>query len=231
MWNNATVITGKVRDIVVKIMLDTGSAVSLLHCREANYVNSQPSLQGCSSIQLVTASEESLPIISCVKGPIKMTNDFVAKHKFLIMDSLIYPVILGTDFLYKHHLCLSTQVTIQCNTSDLGSVQPLWDATEEAKAKQYVTAAIGAILDHDIVEECSILCYDKPITYDVPPCSNITIGEVLSEYKYLFTGVTTLVYYHIPTTENPYKYCHEEFLPITTKRLNSKSMTYYNKAS
>ena len=35
---------------------------------------------------------------------------------------------------------------------------------------------------------------------------DITIGEVLREYKYLFRsipGATTLAYHHIPTTENP----------------------------
>ena len=52
--NNATVITGKVGDVVVEIMLDTGSAVSLLHCRETNSMNTQPLSQGCSSIQLIT---------------------------------------------------------------------------------------------------------------------------------------------------------------------------------
>ena len=88
MRNNATVITGKVGDVVVEIMLDTGSAVSLLRCRdsEANSMNTQPSSQGCSSIHLVTTSGESLPIISCVEAPVQMTDDFMAKHQFLIVD-------------------------------------------------------------------------------------------------------------------------------------------------
>ena len=116
-----------------------------------------------------------------------MTDDFKANYQFLIMDSLIYPVILGTDFLYKYHLCLdftSSPVTIQHNISDLESVQPLWYATVEAKAKRYATTAIGTVPEHDIIEECSIPCYDKAITYEVPPCSDISIGEELREYKY-----------------------------------------------
>ena len=195
--------------VVVEIMLDTGSAVSLLRRTEADSMNTNPSSHGCSSIQLVTASGESLPIVSCVKTSVQITDHFMATHQFLIVDSLIYPVILGTDFLYKHHLCLdftSSPVTIQHNTSDLDSVQPLWDATVEAKAKRCATAAISATSDHDIVDECSIPRYDKPLTYDVPPCSDLNIGEVLKEYKYLFRsipGATTLAYHHIPTTENP----------------------------
>ena len=136
--NNATVITEMVGEVAVKIMLDTGSATSLLRHTEADSMNTNPLSHECSSIQLVTASGESLPIVSCVETSVQITDHFMATHQFVIVDSLIYPVILGTDFLYKHHLCLdftSSPVTIQHNTSDLDSVQPLWDATVEAKAK------------------------------------------------------------------------------------------------
>ena len=152
---------------------------------------------------------ESLPIVSGVETSVQITDHFMVTHQFLIVDLLIYPVILGNDFLYKHHLCLdfiSSSVTIQHSTSDIDSVQPLWDATVEAKAKRCATAAISAASDHDIVEECSIPRYDKPLTYDVPPCSDLNISEVLKEYKYLFrsiSGATTLAYHPIPTTENP----------------------------
>ena len=111
--NNATVVTGRVGEVAVEIMLDTGSTVSLLRCREADSMNTHPSSQGC---QLVTASGEPLPIVSCVKASVQITDDhFLISHQFFVVDSLIYPVILGTDFLHKHHLCLnftSSSVTI-----------------------------------------------------------------------------------------------------------------------
>jgi len=122
---NATVITRTVGDVFVEIMLDTGSAVSLLRHSEAKTMKIRPSLQNCSSIQLVTASGESLPIVDCVDAPIQMTDTFTTTHQFLVVDSLIYPVILGTDFLYKHHLCLeftSSPVTVQHNKSQIESV-------------------------------------------------------------------------------------------------------------
>ena len=81
-----------------------------------------------------------------------------------MVDSLIYPVILGTDFLHEHHLRLdftSLSVTIQYNTSDVDCIQPLWDATAEPKAERFATAAISTSLDHDIVEECSVPHHDK----------------------------------------------------------------------
>ena len=207
--NNATVINGTVGGVAVEIMLDTGSAVSLLRHTEALLMNTYKTSPTCSSIKLVTASGEPLPIISCIEATVKVTDKFATSHQFLIVDSLIYPVILGTDFLYKHHMCLdvtSSPVTVQQSGSELESLQPLWDATVEAKAKRYATAAIGTASDHDIIDECSIPCYNQPLTYDMPPCSDITISNVLLEYKHLFRsepGATTLAYHHIPTTENP----------------------------
>ena len=130
-------ITGKVGGVSAEIMLDTGSAVSLLRHSEAISMNTCRTSQQCSSIKLVTASGEPLPIVSCVEASVQMTGDFTT-HQFLIVESLIYPVILGTDFLYKHHLCLdftSTPVTVQQNVSELDGIQPLWDTTVEAKAK------------------------------------------------------------------------------------------------
>ena len=150
------------------------------------------------------------------------------------MDSLIYPVILETDFLYKHHLFLdftSSPVTIQHNTSDLDSVQPLWDATVEAKAKRCATAAINAASDHDIVEECSIPHYDKPLTYRavisiLVRCSKNT-RTCLDQYQVPPPWLTII--YQLQKTQ--YEYPHEEFLAITSKRLNKKSVRCYNKAS
>ena len=71
--------------VVVEIMLDTGSAVSLLCRMEADSMNTNPSSHGCSSIQLVTASGESLPIVSCVEISVQITDHFMVTHQFLIV--------------------------------------------------------------------------------------------------------------------------------------------------
>ena len=94
-------VTGRVGEVAVEIMLNTGSAVSLLRLKETDFMNTYPSSQGCSSIQLVTASGERLPIVSCVKASVQITDDhFLTSHQFFVVDSLIYPVILGTDFVH-----------------------------------------------------------------------------------------------------------------------------------
>jgi len=92
-------------------------------------MNTHISLQECSSIHLITASGEPLPIVDCVDAPIEIAGNFTTKHQ-LVVDLLIYPVILGTDFLHKHHVCLDftcSQVTVQQNMSEIERVQPLWE--------------------------------------------------------------------------------------------------------
>ena len=66
-------------------------------------MNTHKASPTCSSIKLVTASGEPPPIISCVEVIVNVTDKFAASHQFLIVSSLIYPVIFGTDFLYKLH--------------------------------------------------------------------------------------------------------------------------------
>ena len=81
----------------------------------------------------------------------------------------------------------------------------MWNAEIEVKAKRYATAAVGNS-NHDIIDECSIPQYDKPIFFDMPPCSDTNISAVLQEYQHLFRstpGITNLAFHHIPTTGNP----------------------------
>ena len=206
--NNATVIQGKVGNVNVEIMLDSGSAVSLLRQNEASLMETHPISSGNPFIELVTASGKPLPILSCVEAPIQMTNTIKTTHQFLIVHSLIYPVILGTDFLYRHQLSLdftSIPVTVHQHNADLQDVQPMWNAEVELKTKRYATAAIGNS-NHDVVDECSIPQYNKPISFDMPPSNDTKINGVLNKYQHLFRsvpGITTLAYHHIPTTGNP----------------------------
>ena len=107
----ATVITGEVGKVTVEIMLDTGSSLSLLRHEEALLMKTNHILTECPTIELITASGEPLLILSCIEAPVQITGLFKAVHKFLV----VHPVILGTDFLYKHQLCLdfaSTSVTV-----------------------------------------------------------------------------------------------------------------------
>ena len=52
----------------------------------------------------------------------------------------------------------------------------------EVKTKRYATAAIGNS-NHDVVDECSIPQYNKPISFDMPPSNDAKIKAVLNTYS------------------------------------------------
>ena len=81
----------------------------------------------------------------------------------------------------------------------------MWNAEQEAKAKQCAIAVIGDS-NHDIVDECSIPQYHKLISFDIPTCSDTAIRGVPKKYQHFFRStpdMTTLAYHYIPTTGNP----------------------------
>ena len=110
---HAASVVGKVGGVSTEIMLDSGSSVSLLSQETAiqlTGVKQQPLPQ----VQLQTASGKSLPIKDYVIVDVQL--DMMSTsicHNFLIVISLIAPVILGTDFFQQHGLILDfTKPTI-----------------------------------------------------------------------------------------------------------------------
>jgi hypothetical protein len=53
------------------------------------------------TVRLVTAAGTQLPIADYVQAPVKIGNVEVTQQ-FLVVDSLIAPVILGIDFMKRH---------------------------------------------------------------------------------------------------------------------------------
>ena len=90
-------------------MRDSGSSVSLvqsdilLTAKNVTRVAAQP-------IQLVTASGDQLPILRHVKALVQL-GELHAFHEFVVVKSLVSPVILGIDFLQRNRLTLDfTQI-------------------------------------------------------------------------------------------------------------------------
>ena len=116
---------GEVGNVQVEVILDTGSAVSLLCHKEARLMNIYQASQGRPAIELITNLGEHLPVMGCVKALIQMIDTFQITHQFLVVPSLIYPVILGIDFLYQNQLSLdfmTIPVIVQQHTDDLMTV-------------------------------------------------------------------------------------------------------------
>ena len=116
--SKATVIMGEVGNISVEIMFDSGSAVSLLRKRDMDQMKSLQHLKTDPQIRLITASGEPLPIVGHVQATVKLGN-FKAAHEFVVADCLIYPVILGIDFLQQNELVLDfTSIPVSVRHSD-----------------------------------------------------------------------------------------------------------------
>ena len=107
-------IYGKIGGINTEIMLDSGSSVSPLSQDAAQKLTGTRS-QTIPSIQLQTASGESLPIIDYVSVAVHLNKmESVVYHDFVIVPKLIAPVILEIDFFQQHSLILDfTEQTIQ----------------------------------------------------------------------------------------------------------------------
>ena len=106
---NAVVITGHIEENAVQMMLDSGSSLSLLRRSSlASMVGVQLSKR--PTVQLVTAAGTPIPIADYVQAPIKIGNVKITQQ-FLVVDSLIAPVILGIDFMKRHKVSLDFMTT------------------------------------------------------------------------------------------------------------------------
>ena len=99
-------IIGKVGGNSTEIMLDSGSSISLLSQDTAQKLTGTKP-RTIPSLQLQTASGESLPIIYYVNADVQLNKmESVVYYDFIIVPKLITPVILGIDFFHQHSLIL-----------------------------------------------------------------------------------------------------------------------------
>ena len=87
------------------MMLDSGSSVSLAQCNVLQYAQNVIQVTTARSVQLVTASGDKLPILQHVKASIQL-GELNVLHEFVVVKTLVAPVILGIDFLQGNGLML-----------------------------------------------------------------------------------------------------------------------------
>ena len=155
-----------------------------------------------------------MPVLGCITLPLRL-GKLKVNHNFVVVHSLIAPVILGVNFLQKYNLVLdftSTPVSITPKTvNELEalpkSMKPLIDACKKARicsVEAYDKPAGEAI------DSCAIPLFGKATvpTYDAPNCTNKLLLAVLEQRKDLYSttpGHTELAEHFIPTTEKPVK--------------------------
>lgn len=164
-------------------------------------------------VRLVTAAGTPIQVENYVQAPVKIGNAEVTQQ-FLVVDSLIVPVILGYDFMTKHKITLdftTRPVGVHFNGAQIAQhevpeeVQEMWNTRRNEKSK-VCAAAIVEDNSIDTVDECSIPVFKKETSYDLPTCANCSLAAVINEYKDIFRstpGLTNEAQHFIHTTGSP----------------------------
>ena len=119
-------------------------------------------------LKLVSAAGEPIPVIGKVVAPIHVGTLHV-DIIFVVLHSLITPVILGIDFLQKHGIVLdftTTPVTIQ-NTNPPPNIpteaQPILESARHTISKVCTVTSI-ADSSEDNIDNCAVPLFDAVIT-------------------------------------------------------------------
>ena len=123
-------------------------------------------------------------------------------HSFLVVKSLISPVIVGVDFLQQQHLSLDFSycpVRVHHSSQEAAS----HNSSSEQKKYSSTTAAISSKNaepegNEDLqIEQCAIPKFKKTDDVTLPEVEDKTLRHLLEKYKDLFRnspGVTTLTH-------------------------------------
>ena len=103
--SQATTVKGELSGKAVDVMLDSGSSVSLVQSSTLTGMKDVVGVQCARSLRLVTASGDQLPILRHIRTHVKL-GEYNVMHDFVVVDSLVTPVILGIDFLQQNGLVL-----------------------------------------------------------------------------------------------------------------------------
>ena len=173
-------------------------------------------MEGMKPLRLVTASGDDFPNVDHIRAPVKL-GELELVHEFVVVESLVAPVILGTVFLHGNALVLdftATPVRVcnyhtpQVETSDtvtITQVFPMYQCTRKDQAR---ACAIVGIDEHgaNVKDECEVPMYQKATSVELPECPKSSLMTVVRKYQSLFRttpGVTNAAHHFIPTTGKP----------------------------
>ena len=199
--SSAATLTGELAGKPMEMMLDSGSAVSLVLKEEADKLQDKLTNITIPQVRLITASGEPLHIAGRVQASVRICQLNVI-HQFLVVDKLVTPVILGLDFLQQHNLVLNfasrpvtinncTQIVNQKLETIPQDLQPIMEAAQQIKSK---ICAIAAIQDptNDLIDDCSILDFQNT-DCEMPECAP-GLKLIIEQYKHLKPGIKQKVH-------------------------------------
>ena len=194
---SAVVLKGRLGDIEVDILLDSGSTVSLVRSSILPRTLGVNQLKP-GDLQLVSAAGEPMPVVGQANVVVQV-GQLSVEHPLVVVDSLINPVILGMDFLQQHGLVLdfacspisvTTRHTPPNSHGQLQDIQPIVEKVQKAKAKIYaVYGESSSEFTEEVVDDCAIPCFSTTTgpDYDMPQCSTDSLSLILNEYQELFS--------------------------------------------
>ena len=122
--STTTVIKGTWGEVSVEMMPDSGSSLSLVQYDVLQCAQNVTEITAARPpIQLVTASEDQLPILLHVRASVQLGELYVL-HDFVVIKNLVAPVILGIDFLQGNGLTLDFTQSPVAISSELPKVTP-----------------------------------------------------------------------------------------------------------
>ena len=209
-------IIGKVGNVQIEMLMDSGSSISLLSqdiTKRLKDFTQRP----LPLIKLKTASGEILPLCNHISTQVSIQNMITpVGHNFVVTDHLIAPVILGTDFLHQHGLILDfSNETVGVYPKQVHAPQQelrsFWEDT--VKHKPHIGAV--AVLDATAIEateECAIPDCGAVKNFELPQCTKSAFSSVINQCNTCF--VPYLGKQHKRTTTFPQRgnlfVCHQE---------------------
>ena len=215
--SSAATLVGELAGKSLEMMLDSGSAVSLIIKEEVDTLHDKLINIPIPQVRLITASGEPLPITGCVQAPVRISHSQLqVTHQFLVVERLVTPVILGLDFLQQHNLVINfasrpVTVTNLTRTADQKletipqELRPVVKAAQQLRSKICAIAAIENPAN-DLIDDCSIPDFQST-GYEMPECSP-SLNMILEQHKQLFItrpGKAEGTYHYIPTSGCPVK--------------------------
>ena len=171
--SRVTVTKGRLGGIPVELMLDSGSSVSLVQGNILSQAQDIVHIKAVRPLQLVTASGEQLPIMGHIRALVNL-GELELLHEFVVVESLVAPVILGVDFLQGNALVLdfSQSPVVVRHTKpgplsqsqaslSINQVLPLYEAEQRTQARACVITTLEEP-GTDVVDDCAVPNYQEP---------------------------------------------------------------------
>ena len=125
---------------------------------------------------------------------------------FVVVSSLIAPVILGLDFFQQHGLILDiTDTNIKIYSKGIphsppDCLLPSWEEKTQRNIPHIGTIAAIANSTTEPGDECAIPDFGAPEQYELPVSANSTFTSVVDQYKiHSIPGSTSVAFHNIPT--------------------------------